>query len=60
MTRIGILFLLATSAWPAHSQDLPALKSDSETCVCTDSNCNNACIRKAEPGSHRRPAQAVP
>lgn len=47
----AILFvmLLATSAWPARSQDVPAFKSDSETCACVDNTCNNACIRKANP-----------
>ena len=31
------------------AQDLPAFKSDSETCACVNGVCNNACIRKANP-----------
>ena len=46
---IGILFLLMWWNWPAHSQDSPAFKSDSETCACVQNSCNNACIRKPNP-----------
>ena len=40
--------LIALAA-PAMAQDLPAFKSDSETCACVHNTCNNACIREPNP-----------
>jgi hypothetical protein len=46
LTTAAILVALAA---PAMAQNLPAFKSDSETCACVNNVCDNACIRKPDP-----------
>jgi hypothetical protein len=47
-TLLTAATLIALAA-PAMAQDVPAFKSDSETCACVQNSCNNACIRKPNP-----------